>query len=40
MLELIIPHWAALQDACGSALLLGMSSTEAVDDFLEYSSQR
>jgi len=40
MLDLTSPHWAALQDAYGSALLLDMSSTETVDDFLEYSAQR
>ena len=40
MLELISPHWAGLQDAYGSALVLAMSSIEAVDDFLEYASQR
>lgn len=40
MLELMSAHWAGLQDAYGSALLLDMSSPETVGDFLEYSSQR
>ena len=40
MLELTSPHWATLQDAYGSALLPGMSSIKAVDDFLGYSSER